>query len=373
MKYSNLFFNSNAFEKDNSKLDLVELTRKACFFHQDSAGIYSSLSLGYILEQKVEKIIQEELSEIGFSQVRLSLIQDAELWETTGRYESYGDELFKLKNRKGRQFVLGATCEESITNIVKSHYNYTKIDLKLFQIGNKYRDEMRAKGGLIRGKEFLMSDAYSFSSNDEDADRIYTEVRSAYIKIFNRLGIKFNIVATDSGEMGGQFSEEFQCLSSFGEDVGADGQNYLEIGHIFNLGTKYSEAFDLFDNTKNHVKMGCFGIGVSRVIMALLEQHKDEKGFFGNSEFNTFDYIISVIDYNKNKGIADRVYQLLKAKGYSVLLDDRNIQAGKKFHDSEMIGIHKRIVINSKSEDTDNFEVLIRETGEVIYKKMAEL
>lgn len=372
MKYSNIFFNSNAFEKDNSKLDLVELTRKACFFHQDSAGIYSTLSLGYILEQKVEKVIQEELSEIGFSQVRLSLIQDAELWEKTGRFDSYGEELFKLKNRKGRQFVLGATCEESITNIVKSHYNCTKMDLKLFQIGNKYRDEMRAKGGLIRGKEFLMSDAYSFSSSDEDLERIYADVRSAYVKIFNRLGIKFNIVATDSGEMGGQFSEEFQCLSSFGEDVGADGQNYLEIGHIFNLGTKYSEAFDLLDNNRNHVKMGCFGIGVSRVIMALLEQHKDEKGFFGNNDFNTFDYIISVIDYNKNKEIADKVYSLLKSKGYSVLLDDRNIQAGKKFHDSEMIGVNKRIVINSKSSENNSFEILTRETGEVIYIKFEE-
>ena len=132
MKYSNIFFNSN-----NKKLDLVELTKKAGFFHQDSSGIYSTLSLGYILEKKVEKIIEEELSNIGFSQVRLSLIQDAEVWKTSDRYDSYGDELFKLKNRKGREFVLGATCEESITNVVKSYYNHSKMDLKLFQIGNK--------------------------------------------------------------------------------------------------------------------------------------------------------------------------------------------------------------------------------------------
>lgn len=365
MKYSNIFFNSNIFEKDNKKLDLVELTKKAGFFHQDSSGIYSTLSLGYILEKKIEKIIEEELSEIGFSQVRLSLIQDADLWKTSNRYDSYGEELFKLKNRKGREFVLGATCEESITNIVKSYYNNSKMDLKLFQIGNKYRDEMRAKGGLIRGKEFLMSDAYSFCNDELKLNKTYDEVKEAYKRIFNRLGLEFKIVSSDVGEMGGSSSEEFRCLSSFGEDVGEDGKNYLEIGHIFNLGDKYSKALGLFDNNKQYLKMACFGIGVSRVIMALLEKQRDDKGFFGTKEFNTFDFIITVIDYEKNKEVADKVYNVLKSRGISVLLDDRNCSAGNKLFDSETIAIEKRIVINSKSFLNDNYEVLNRKTGEV--------
>jgi prolyl-tRNA synthetase len=364
MKFSNIFFNSSAFAKDNKTLELVDLAQKAGFFHQDSAGIFSTLSLGYILEQKIEKIIQEELTKVGFSQVRLSLLQDAKLWKDTNRYDSYGAELFKLKNRKDREFVLGATCEESITTLVKDYYNHSKMDVRLFQIGNKYRDEMRAKGGLIRGKEFLMSDAYCFHHDDEQLDKIYQDVKEAYVKIFNRLGLKFIISSSEVGEMGGNYSEEFRCLSSFGEDVGEDGQNYLEIGHIFNLGNKYSKAFDLYDNTRKNVNMACFGIGVSRVIMALLEQHRDEKGFFGDELFNTFDYVISVIDYEKNKDIADQVYFDLLSKGFSVLLDDRDMKAGKKFYDSELIAAHKRIIINNNSKENKEGELMNLKTGE---------
>lgn len=373
MKFSNVFFNNNNFVKDNTQLDLVDLAQKAAFFHQDSSGIFSTLSLGYLLEQKVEKVIQEELNDIGFSQIRLSLIQDSQLWKESDRYDSYGDELFKLTNRKNREFVLGATCEESITSIVKKYYNGSRTDLKLYQIGNKYRDEMRVKGGLIRGKEFLMSDAYCFSNSEEALAEIYQDVREAYIRIFTKLGLVFQIVSSDSGEMGGNFSEEFRCLSSYGEDVGEDGQNYLEIGHIFNLGDRYSKSFDLVDNTKSHVLMGCFGIGVSRLIMALLEQQRDDKGFKGNAFFNTFDYVISVVDYKNNKEIADDIYHSLKKSGKNVLLDDRDVKAGKKFHDSELIAVHKRIIVNKNTAETRTVEVLDRETGEVSTIDIASL
>lgn len=365
MKFSNIFFNSNSFSKNNNEIELSDLVQKAGFFTQDSAGIFSTLSLGYLLEKKVETVIQEELDNIGFSQVRLSLVQDAQLWKTSDRYDSYGAELFRLNNRKERAFVLGATCEESITSIVKKYYNGSRMDLKLYQIGNKYRDEMRVKGGLIRGKEFLMSDAYCFTHSEEEIVAIYNEVRQAYINIFTRLGIDFKIVSSDVGEMGGSFSEEFRCKSSYGEDVGEDGNNYLEIGHIFNLGDRYTKAFDVKDNLKQHVLMGCFGIGVSRLIMALLEQLRDEKGFKGTKAFNTFEYIISVVDYNNNKDIADSIYKKLKSAGVSVLLDDRNVKAGKKFHDSELIAIHKRIIINKSTAETNSVEVLNREDGSI--------
>lgn len=373
MKFSKVFFNSNSFSKDNSTMELADLVQKAGFFHQDTAGIFSTLSLGYILERRVEQVIQQELDNIGFSQVRLSLIQDADLWKKSDRYDSYGAELFKLRNRKDREFVLGATCEESVTNVVKKYYNGSNMDVKVYQIGNKYRDEMRVKGGLIRGKEFLMSDAYCFSGSEEELEKTYKEVRQAYINIFNTLGIKFQIVSSDVGEMGGSFSEEFRCESSFGEDTGEDGKNYLEIGHIFNLGDRYSKSFDLKNNMKNHVLMGCFGIGVSRLIMALLEQNRDEKGFRGTSHFNTFDYVISVVDYNNNKDISDKIYVELKRKGYSVLLDDRDIKAGKKFYDSELIAINKRIIINNKTVETEKVEILNREDNTVENINIASL
>lgn len=373
MKFSNMLFNSNSFAKDNTQMDLVDLVQKAGFYTQDSAGVFSTLSLGHLLEKRVEQVIQEELDAIGFSQIRLSLIQDAQLWKTSERYDSYGSELFTLKNRKDREFVLGATCEESITAIVKKYYNNSKMDLRVYQIGNKYRDEMRAKGGLIRGKEFLMSDAYCFSHDEEALVSIYNDVRQAYINIFTRLGLSFDIVSSDVGEMGGSFSEEFRCKSSFGEDKGDDGENYLEIGHIFNLGDRYSKAFDLRDNLKNHVLMGCFGIGVSRLIMALLEQNRDEKGFKGNQYFNTFDYIISVIDYESDKDIAHEISDLLKGEGKTVLIDDRDIKAGKKFYDSELIAVHKRIIINKKTRETLDIEVLDRTDNSVSVKKIHNL
>lgn len=363
MKFSNIFFNNSSFAKDNTSLNLVDLTKKACFFNQDSSGIYSTLSLGYILEKKIERIIEEELSEIGFSQMRLSLIQDADLWKETGRYDQYGEELFKLKNRTGKELVLSATCEESITNIVKSYYNFTKTNLKMFQIGNKYRDELRAKSGLVRGREFLMSDAYHFSNSKDNIVTTYNEVREAYTRIFSRLGLEFHIQGSDVGEMGGLASEEFRCISEFGEDIGEDGSKNLEIGHIFNLGTHYSEKMGLLDNIKQHVNMACFGIGVSRTLMALLEKQRDDKGFFGTAAFNTFDYIVTAIDYEKNKEVADSIYQSLKRQGYTVLLDDRNVSAGNKFNDSELIGVSNRIIVSNKSIVADQFDVLNRETN----------
>lgn len=359
MKFSNIFFNNSSFEKDNSLIEFSELIKKANFFHQDSSGIYSTLSLGLILEEKITSIIVEELNNIGFSQIRLSNIQESRLWKDSGRYEKYGDELFKLKNRKESEFVLGATCEEQITEIVKDYYNFKSTNLKIFQIGNKYRDEFRTKACLIRAKEFLMADAYHFSNDNESILITYNSVKQAYINIFNRLGIDFQIVQSDVGEMGGNYSEEFRCKSVFGEDK-IDNDTYLEIGHIFNLGSHYSKKLGLYGNSKKEVYMSCFGIGVSRLIMALLEQRKDDKGFFGDEYFNTFDIILSVIDYKKIKDKADYLYNSLRSNGINVLLDDRDISAGNKFNDAELIGVNKRIVISKKSIENEKYEILNR-------------
>lgn len=372
MKFSNIFFNSAAFEKNNNNLDFSELIKKAAFFNQESSGIYSTLSLGFILESKVNSIITEELSKIDFSQIRLSNIQDSELWKESERYNQYGDELFKLKNRKGSEFVLGATCEEQITQLVKNYYNFKQTDLRLFQIGNKYRDELRTKYALIRAKEFLMADAYHFSNDFYVIKDVYQLVKQSYINIFNRLGIDFEIVKSDVGEMGGLYSEEFRCKSSFGEDK-IDNETYLEIAHIFNLGTHYSKKFNLLSNSGDVVNMSCFGIGVSRLIMALLEKHRDDKGFFGDNNFNTFDIILTVIDYEKIKEQADYIYNILKQNGFSVLLDDRKISSGKKFNDSELIAVNERIIISQRAIDDDNFEILKRSDSSKRFIKQIDL
>lgn len=362
MKYSNLFFNNNSFERDNDNFELIDLMRKSCIVHQDSSGIYSFLSLGLNLEKIIEKIIRDEMENIGFSEIRLSLLQDSSLWKATGRFDTYGEELYKIKNRKNQEFCLSATCEEAITNIVKNHYNGTNMNLNTYQIGNKYRDELRAKAGLIRSREFIMKDGYSFCSNEQDLEITYQKVRQAYCNIFDRLGLKYHIVSSENGEIGGKSSEEFLCHSQYGE-TDINGENALEMAHIFNLGQEYSSKMQLKNGNKKYIHMGCFGIGISRILMALLDKQRDALGFYGTENFHTFHTIITVLDYKKeeHKDISLKIYNNLKNKGISILLDDRDIQAGKKMADSELIGCYQRIVVSKNSIKNNQYEILNRQ------------
>lgn len=366
MKYSQLFFYNNFFERNHENFELIDLMRKACLVHQDSSGIYSWLSLGLNLEQKVEKIVIDEMEKAGFAQVRLSLMQDSNLWKKTGRIDSYGQELFTLKNRKNHQFVLGATCEELITEIVKNHYNYSNMNVHVYQIGNKYRDELRAKAGLMRAKEFIMKDAYSFCADENELEQMYQKVRGAYCNIFNRLGLQFKIVGSDNGEIGGKSSEEFHCYSQYGEEADEEGKTSLEVAHIFNLGQEYSRKMELVNSSKEHVYMACYGIGISRLVMALLEQQRDKAGFWGSETFNSYDVVVSAIDYKveENKALADKIYNHFKDKGYQVLLDDREVNAGKKMSDSELIACRYRFIVSKQSFKNNQIEVLDRKTME---------
>lgn len=363
MKYTNLFFNNNFFERNHEHFDLIDLMRKSCLVHQDSSGIYSFLSLGLKLEKTIEKVIQEEMEKIGFSEIRLSILQDADLWKSTGRFDTYGEELFKLKNRKKHDFCLAATCEEAITTIVKNHYNGSNINLNVYQIGNKYRDELRAKAGLMRSKEFIMKDGYSFYANENDLENMYQSVKQAYCNIFNRLGLNYEIVASDNGEIGGKSSEEFLCYSQYGETQ-INGKNALEVAHIFNLGQEYSAKLNLKNGNNQFIYMGCFGIGISRLLMALLEQQRDNLGFYGTDNFNTYHTIVTVLDYKKeeHKQVGLKIYQHLKNKGVNVLLDDRDIQAGKKMADSELIGCCQRIVVSKNAIENNQYELLQRQS-----------
>lgn len=363
MKFSNLFFYSNHFERDNQKLDLIDMMAKAGFTHHESSGIYSILSLGLILEKQITQKIESEMDMLGFSQIRLSLLQERELWEKSGRLESYGEELFKVKNRKNKMFCLSATAEESVTSLYKSYYQQLHANCNVYQIGNKYRDEMRARAGLCRGKEFVMKDGYSFNSSEKELQNFYSKVKESYFRIFNHFGLDVRTVITDNGEMGGNYSEEFVIESDLSDS--ADG--LLELGHIFQLGTKYSESFGLKDNNGEYVHMACYGIGISRLLMCILNKQRDNFGFWGDKKFRTFDYVITAIDYEKNEDVkktADEVYELLLNKGYRVLLDDRKGSAGKKMADAELMGCVKRVVISKQNLEKNQFEVLNRKTME---------
>ena len=331
----------------------------------------------------------------------MSALQSKDLWTESGRWDAYGKELMRLKDRHDREFCLGPTHEEVITSVVRDSVNsYKKLPLALYQIQSKFRDEFRPRFGLMRGREFIMKDLYTFSTSQEDLDEWYNKVRQAYINIFTRMGLEFRIVNASSGQIGGKSSEEFMALCEIGEDTiiysdqsdfasntelcdleeGApspDGKGTIkhakgiELGHIFKLGTKYSEPMNLMfidvDNKKKPVIMGCYGIGVSRVLMAVLEQCNVDLKVLWPEEIAPFKIHVIPMDKQGTEGY-EKAYELhnyLEAKGYEVLIDDRNESAGVKFNDADLIGSKYRIVVGRKIKE-GIVELRNMETNETI-------
>ncbi len=365
MKFSQQFYSNGFFEQDNSRLELTDLARKACFIHQDAAGLYSWMSLGLRAQRGIESIVREEMDRAGFCEIQMSLLQDADLWQQSGRLDIYGDELMRLKSRSGRLFCLGATCEELTTNMVKTHYNKTDMSLGLYQFGNKYRDELRTRGGLTRAREFIMKDAYSFNATEAGSRAAYESVREAYLRIFRRLGLDVIVKSSDNGEIGGQSSEEFHVLSELGEDE-TDDQKSLECAHIFDLGDRYSKAMGLVNAKGEFVRMGCYGVGISRLAMLLLSRQRDDRGFWGSKAFNTFDVALTVIEWDRQERqeAAEALRRELQARGVSVLVDDRSTHAGKKLADAELIACRQRVVVGKQAIESGRFEWMNRRTLE---------
>ena len=534
-----------------------QLMLRAGYIKQISAGMYSYLPLAHKVLLKLEQIIREEMDKIDAVEMLTPVVLPAELWQESGRYESYGPNLFKLKDRHERDFILGPTHEETMTTIVKDAIkSYKKLPLTLYQIQMKYRDENRPRFGLLRGREFLMKDAYSFHADMDSLDKVYRDMDVAYQNIFDRVGLNYRSIIGDAGAMGGNDSKEFMAIAPIGEDtvvysdgsdyaanlemaqnkrtlqpsheipkeltkvetpgcktidevaaflktkpentiktllyvadnklvvvllrgndqlnevkltnflgadflrpatndeakqylgadfgslgpvgisedlqvladldvkamanasVGAneDGYHYInvnlnrdfkvdefvdlrtvnegelspdgqgtlkftrgiEIGHIFKLGTRYTEAMDaqiLDENGRQKpIIMGCYGIGVSRLLSAIVEQHCDEHGMIWPKEIAPFD--IHVVPINMKKAeqakLAQELTATLEAAGYSVLVDDRNERPGVKFADSDLIGLPVRITVGKKASE-GIVEIKLRQSGETVEIKQDEL
>ena len=534
-----------------------QLMLRAGYIKQISAGMYSYLPLAHKVLLKLEQIIREEMDKIDAVEMLTPAVLPAELWQESGRYESYGPNLFKLKDRHERDFILGPTHEETMTTIVKDAIkSYKKLPLTLYQIQMKYRDENRPRFGLLRGREFLMKDAYSFHADMDSLDKVYRDMDVAYQNIFDRVGLNYRSIIGDAGAMGGNDSKEFMAIAPIGEDtvvysdgsdyaanlemaqnkrtlqpsheipkeltkvetpdcktidevaaflktkpentiktllyvaddklvvvllrgndqlnevkltnflgadrlrpatndeakqylgadfgslgpvgisedlqvladldvkamanasVGAneDGYHYInvnlnrdfkvdefvdlrtvnegelspdgqgtlkftrgiEIGHIFKLGTRYTEAMDaqiLDENGRQKpIIMGCYGIGVSRLLSAIVEQHCDEHGMIWPKEIAPFD--IHVVPINMKKAeqakLAQELTATLEAAGYSVLVDDRNERPGVKFADSDLIGLPVRITVGKKASE-GIVEIKLRQSGETVEIKQDEL
>ncbi|HEM0524209.1 TPA: proline--tRNA ligase [Listeria monocytogenes] len=534
-----------------------QLLLRAGFIRQTASGIYSYLPLATLMLRKIETIIREELEAIGAAELLMPALQPAELWQESGRWNDYGPELMRLKDRASRDFALGPTHEEVITALLRDEVkSYKRLPLTLYQIQTKFRDEKRPRFGLLRGREFIMKDAYSFHATSESLDEVYNLMHQAYSNIFTRCGLEFRSVIADSGSIGGNESKEFMALSDIGEDtiaysdasdyaantemapvlymekkshelekdlekvatpdqksitdiveflevpiektmksmlyqvddevimvlvrgdhevndikiknaldatnvelvdpavavellganfgslgpinvpenmrvfadnavkdivnavVGAneDGFHYInvnpdrdfsvtsyfdlrmiqvgdlspdgqgvikfaegiEVGHIFKLGTKYSEAMNatiLDENGRAQpIIMGCYGIGVSRILSAIAEQLNDENGFVWDKQISPFDLHLIPVNMKSEEQVAfaETLYTSLQDAGFSVLIDDRAERAGVKFADADLIGLPIRITVGKKAAE-GVVEVKIRKTGEMIEVRQDEL
>lgn len=410
MYYSKLFPKTLKQTPSGAESINQQLLVRAGFIHQEMAGVYTYLPLGWKVLDKISDIVREEMDKIGGQELLMPALHSAEPWKKTGRYSSV-DVLFKLKGAGEADLVLGPTHEEIIYPLLAEYIkSYKDLPVYLYQIQMKFRNEPRAKAGLLRGREFLMKDLYSFHTNDDDRNEYYEKVREAYFKIFKRIGIP--VVKTKAS--GGTFSdvsEEFQTITPSGEDTvficskedtsfnreiiegtkcpdcGSDlkEEKAIEVGNIFPLKRAYAEVFNLSftdqDGEKKIVSAGCYGLGISRVMGAVVEVFNDDRGIIWPESVAPFQVHLVGLDLEGEnvKGKAENVYKQLQAEGVEVLFDDRvDISAGAKFADSDLIGIPYRIVVSKKthsagSGQAEKLEVKKRSDKETKFLSIEDL
>jgi len=392
-----------------------KLMLRAGMVRKVASGIYTWLPLGLKVLRKIENIVREEMDNSGAQEVLMPMVQPKELWNETNRWEKMGSELLRIQDRHERDFCLGPTHEEVITDLIRNNVkSYKELPLNIYQIQTKFRDEVRPRYGVMRGREFLMKDSYSFNIDEACLKETYLAMRNTYKKVLERIGLEYKIVSADSGAIGGDASEEFHVLAETGEDTIAvsnsseyaintelllkegedisslegkpspDGEGIIEIkkgievGHIFQLGKVYAE--DMKANVLNNegkastLYMGCYGIGVSRLVAATIEQNNDEKGIIWPQSVAPFDINIIAIGFQKDEKIAkasNSLYKELTNMGYDVLLDDRKDGYGTKIKDSELIGIPLNIIIGKQFIEKEEIEFRTR-TGDTSLSNISD-
>jgi len=403
MKQSHLFTRTlKELPKDETSYNAQTLLR-AGFIDKVAAGVYSFLPLGCLVMDKIRQIIKEEMLSVGGQEVSMPAFAPKENWEATGRWDDL-DVLFKISASDKKEYALNPTHEEVVTPLAKKFiYSYRELPFSVFQIQTKFRNEKRAKAGLLRGREFLMKDLYSFHADQADLDKYYEEVSSAYERIFNRVGLGDTTYLTfASGGTFAKYSHEFQTVTEFGEDLIyicdkcrlavnkeiIDDQSTcpkcgnkdlredkaVEVGNIFKLGTKYSAPFDLSYSTqagkKELVVMGCYGIGLSRIMGTVVEACHDDKGIVWPESIAPFKvHLISL----KEDEAAEKIYNELIAKGIEVLYDDRDLAAGEKFADADLIGCPYRVLVSKKTLLQDGVEIKRRHEAEAEIIKIKDI
>ena len=392
------------------------LMLRAGMIQQLTAGIYSWLPLGWAVLQKVEQIVREEMNRAGAIEILMPTIQPADLWRESKRYGAYGKEMLRIKDRHDRDMLYGPTNEENVTDIFRAHVkSYKSLPLNLYHIQWKFRDEQRPRFGVMRGREFLMKDAYSFDLDYEAARKAYDNMFLAYLRAFKRMGLTAIPMQAETGPIGGDMSHEFQILARTGEsavyfdaafedvDFSADDIDIerlktlyaaadekhdpaacdvpaerlrsgrgIEVGHIFYFGKRYSEPMGATvagpDGQQVAVEMGSYGIGVSRLVGALIEANHDDKGIVWPEPVAPFK--VGIVNLRSGDaacdGLAQTAYDRLTTAGIEVLLDDRDERAGAKFATMELIGLPWQVTVGPRGAKSGTVELKSRRTGETV-------
>ena len=401
-----------------------QLMLRAGMIRQQAAGIYSWLPLGLKVLRRIEQVVREEQDRAGAIEVLMPTIQSADLWRESGRYEAYGKEMLRIEDRGGRDMLFGPTNEEMITDIFRSYVrSYRDLPLNLYHIQWKFRDEVRPRFGVMRGREFLMKDAYSFDLDEAAARVAYNRMFVAYLRTFERLGVRAIPMRAETGPIGGDMSHEFLILAETGESEVFLHRDYLdkaqpgpiafddagglqavvddwtgayartdethdealwndvpegdrvsargiEVGHIFNFGTKYSEPMGAKvtgpDGEMHAVHMGSYGIGPSRLVGALIEASHDENGIIWQDAIAPFD--VGIVSMRQNDEAtaqaATALYEQLSQGGLDVLYDDTEARAGEKFARMDLIGLPWQVVVGPRGVAANQVELKNRRTGE---------
>ncbi len=414
MKLSNLLFNSLKESPKEAKIISHQLMLRSSMIRQHTSGIYTWLPLGFKVLKNIENIIRNNQDEIGCNEMLMSTIQSSELWKKSGRYADYGKEMLRITDRHDNDLLYGPTNEEVITDLFSDYVNsYKGLPKYLYHIQWKFRDEIRPRFGVMRGREFLMKDAYSFDLTEEAAFDTYKKFFRSYLKTFLDLGLQPIPVKAATGAIGGDLSHEFQILANTGESELAydsklvDSNLYeksyeeitamysasdemidksksdviigrgIEVGHIFNFGTKYTKPLECFVLNKDGKRitpyMGSYGIGVSRLTAAIIEAFHDDKGI--KWPINISPFRINIIIHSNSDFIADveSIYHQLITKYDNVCLDDRDLSIGRKIKDSELIGIPWTLIIGNNFKEKGQIELISRSNSDKIFLSKQEI
>jgi len=399
VRYSKLFGKTIRDDPKDEVSTNAKLLIRGGFIRKEVAGVYNFLPLGLRVLNKISDIVREEMNAAGGQELLLSSLQNKASWQQTKRWDSF-DALFKVKSQFDTEYALGPTHEEVLVPLVKQFISsYRDLPLSLYQIQTKFRDEERAKSGILRGREFLMKDLYSFHADEEDFNKYYEIMKKAYKKVYERCGL--NAIETQaSGGAFSKFSHEYQVITEAGEDeiIYCSGGDFssnkeispvkegkqcdlghgplkraktIEVGNIFSLKTRFSEAFNLTykdkDGKEKLVVMGCYGIGISRLMGAIVEVHNDDNGIKWPESVAPFDAHLVHIEDPGTEPIVQEVHEKLVKSGIEVLWDDReDVSVGNKFADADLIGIPIRLVVSKKTRNKIEFKKRDEESSELL-------